>query len=292
MLRDSCEGRPHKTQEGGNNKFIKRVLKRMNFLSMTWSPLDYASAAVISREASEELFSRLDWMSITPRVVVDMGCGTGEMSSRLQARYTDAIVIALDLSERMIQHAKHQTPTLSCVCGDAGALPLADQSVDLIFANQLVPWHADVKKLLHEWRRVLRPDGVVMLTALGPDTLKEWRELLHQAITPDLMDMHDIGDLMVHEKFADPVLDINHYTLTYRDQQQLFKELHASGILNSTPAQSLTNTLARTDKGTWSVTYEVVFAHAFVPPQSDEVSASSDGIVRIPLSRLRQRLRS
>lgn len=249
-----------------------------------WSPLDYASAAVVPREASDELFSRLEWMSIKPSVVVDMGCGTGEMSSRLQARYADAVVIALDINDQMIQHTKHHTPSLASVCGDTLRLPFRDQSVDLIFANLLLPWQEDIKKIFCEWRRVLRAEGVVIFTAFGPDTMKEWHESLQHTMIPHLIDMHDIGDLMIQEKFSDPVLDINHYTLNYQDQQHLFKELQATGMLSSIPVVSQKNIM--------SVTYEIIFAHAFVPAKSEELSASSDGIVRVPLNHLRQRLKA
>jgi malonyl-CoA O-methyltransferase len=252
----------------------------MSFANIKWSPVDYKEAAVAAREAGEELLSRLDWMTLKPRVIVDMGCGTGEMSARLQARYPEAAVIALDLSMEMLQYAKHES-NLS-ICSDAGCMPLRDQSVDLVFANFLFPWHADVKHLLKEWRRILRPDGIVMFTALGPDTLKEWRGVFANENIPIFIDMHDVGDWLLQEKFVDPIVDVNHYTLRYREQAKLYHELYASGMLFSKPdIEANENALA--------VTYEIIFGHAFVPAESDEVSASEDGIVRIPLSHLRRR---
>jgi malonyl-CoA O-methyltransferase len=260
--------------------------------NMVWSPLDYVKAAVLAREVSEELLSRLDWMTLNPSVIVDVGCGTGEMSSRLHERYAEAKVLAVDLSDMMIQHAKQNTTHVSCICADAGKLPLQNQSVDLLFANFLIPWHDDIASLLREWRRVLRPNGLLILTALGLDTLKEWRTLFPQACIPKFVDMHDAGDLMLQEGFDDPVLDVNHYTITYRDQTHLLHELHVSGMLNEKLELTKSNDMAFTDEGTWAVTYEVVFAHAFVPAQSDEISASSDGTVRVPLAYLRRRLGS
>jgi len=239
------------------------------------------------------MFCRLEWITLKPRVVLDVGCGTGELSTRLQEHYPQAQIIALDSSAHMIEYAKQHTRQISCVCADAGKLPLQDQSVDMIFANFLLPWNNDIKALLSEWRRVLRADGLLIFTVLGPDSFKEYEYVLNRNAMPMLADMHDIGDLMLELGFADPVLDVNHYTMVYREQAHMLEELYTTGML--LPAQSekinLTEMLP-VDDGTWPVTFEIVFAHAFVPAESDELSASSDGVVRVPVSHLRKQLRS
>lgn len=255
-----------------------------------WSPVAYQEAAVLSKEVGEELLSRLEWMAIKPQVVVDLGCGVGELSARLRERYPAATVIAIDASDAMIQQTKRLTSQVLCVQAEASQLPFANQSVDLIAANLLTPWCDDLSSLLQEWRRVLRPDGLLIFTSLGPDTLKEWRPLLNHQIASHCIDMHELGDLILKTGLADPVLDVEYYTITYRTLNHLYQELHASGILLSDTVQA--NDAALSDEGTWSVTYEAVFAHAFAPANKDEVSASDDGVVRMPLSYLRKRLRS
>lgn len=238
------------------------------------------------------MLARLEWMTIKPEVVVDLGCGTGEMSRRLQERYTEAHVIALDLSEDMIRQAKQQAAHTSCVCAEARCLPLQDQSVDLIFANLLFPWQEEVESLLRECRRVLRPEGLLMFTAFGPDTMKEWQGIPKQNIAPVFLDMHLVGDAMLEMKYADPVLDVNYYTLTYRQQALMFQELYATGMLVQAAEINDENDLPPAENGQWEVTYEIIFAHAFVSAESEEVAASADGIVRIPLAHLRRQLRS
>src|SRR5580658_1857067 len=138
-------------QVAGNNQLLRRfsednrerVFMSGNFLiSMAWSPLEYAEVSVLAREAGEEMLSRLDWMTIKPRIMVDMGCGTGEITMQLRTRYSDAAMLALDLSESMILHANQQfvqaedagVTQIGCICADAGKLPLGDASVDLVFA--------------------------------------------------------------------------------------------------------------------------------------------------------------
>lgn len=260
-----------------------------------YSPLTYAETSILAKEAAAEMLSRLDWMSINPKIIVDMGCGPGEMSAQLQRRYKEAKVLALDISESMLQYAKQQYPTLNdtaYLCAEASQLPFQDQVVDLIFANFLLPWCADMTLLLREWRRVLRPNGLILFTALGLDTLQESYQLFNSNDVPNLIDMHDIGDLLLQEKFADPVLDVNHYTLIYHDKEKLISELYQSGIVTQSARTADLNALVPLANGTWPVTYEIIYAHAFLPEVQEEISASADGMVRIPLSHLRKRLPS
>ena len=236
------------------------------------------------------MLARLDWMTLKPRVVLDAGSGIGQMTVHLQKRYPDARVIALDLDQSMVTYSKSQATSLDCICADAGELPFKAQSVDLIFANLFLPWHDNIQVLLHEWSRVLNPDGLIMLTALGPDTLKEWRGVVSDDYVPERMDMHDLGDLLLDVGLADPVLDVDYYTMTYSNKEKLVAELTASGMLTQSHAVNSEN-LAASDEGVWSVTYEIVYAHAFAK-NTMEQSISSDGTVKIPLAQLRQQLNS
>lgn len=242
--------------------------------------MDYQKAAAIAREAGEEMLNRLDWMTIKPKRILDVGCGTGEMSLALQQRYPEATVIALDSSEAMINHTKQHAALATCVCADAAHLPFANQSLDMIFANLLLPWQTDLKAILQEWRRVLRPDGLLMLTTLGLDTLQECRDEIAFDLVPGLIDMHDVGDCLLQMGFADPVLDVNYYKLRYRDPERLITELAAAGMGHLADIEK---------KDSYIVTYEVIYAHAFVPNES-ELSSSADGTITIPLSHLRSQL--
>jgi len=209
------------------------------------------------------------------------------MSLKLKKRYPDATVFALDASEAMIHYAKHHTSFPHCICAEASALPFPNHRIDLIFANFLLPWHADLPALLKEWRRVLRPDGLLMLTALGLDTLQEWRGKLSEEDIPHLIDMHDIGDSLIQAGFADPVLDVNHYTTTYRQPEKLMTELYESGMVARSAPLDVEAVPA--EEGAWAVTYEVIYAHAFAP-EVVEQGRGSEGVVKISVTQLRETL--
>ena len=128
----------------------------------------------MAQEAGTELLSRLEWLSIKPEVVIDMGCATGKLSQLLAHHYPNAFVLGIDFTQAMLEHAKLALKTeKNCwVCADVNTLPLAKHSVDLVFANCILPWQKNIKSLLAEWRRVLRPEGVLLYLCLVPIRLK------------------------------------------------------------------------------------------------------------------------
>lgn len=259
------------------------------FANMNWSPKDYAASAAIAEAVGQELLSRLQWLALQPTCIVDVGCGTGEMSVALQSRYPEAQVIAVDHSDAMITHAaqQHRGP---CWLADAGSIPVAEHSVDLIFANLVLPWQEDMTQVLQHWCALLKPEGVLILSALGPDTLKEWSPSIDaERILPQCVDMHDYGDLLLHTGFVDPVLDVDYFNTIYSDPQKLCLELQHTGMIASSEIVGVP--MSPDEDGRYDLTYEIIFAHAFAPALRTSLSAAEEGMVKIPVSSLRAALK-
>ncbi len=250
-------------------------------MNIEWSPKDYAAASVIAEEAGQELLSRLEWMTVVPKVVINVGAGLGRLTQPLQTRFPNAAIIHLELHAAMLEAGQKAQPGM-WLQGDAMRLPFPNQSVDLVVANLLLPWIENAPAMLAEWRRVLTPNGLLMLTTLGPDTLKEWRAEINAAVLKQCVDMHNVGDALVAAGFIDPVIDTAEVVLSYANKNDLVKECRASGM----GWQESTR-----DNTVWDATYEIIHAHAFTPLPSNEFSSNEFGETRIPLAHLRQRLR-
>ena len=256
----------------------------------------YDEAAVLQREVGTRMLERLELVTLAPEAVLDLGCGTGEQTQQLMQRYAKARVHALDFALPMLRHARKRGRWLRrprCICGDMEQLPLADDSVDLICSNLAFQWASDPVLLYRECLRVLRPDGLLMFTTFGPDTLQElrsaWSAVDDHAHVSPFMDMHDLGDILVNSGYAAPVMDVERIVLTYGNVDDLMRDLKRIGARNATSGRprGLTGKARmqamreayekfRCDE-LLPATYEVVYGHAWAPQEK------ASGQVSVPL---------
>ncbi len=272
-------------------QFDKRLLRR----SFERAAHSYDEAAVLQHEVCKRMDERLDLIKHQPAIVLDAGSGTGNALPALRARYPKARVIALDLAFTMLQMGRQQGRQHAqmpwwksflkqqdgALCGDIEQLPLASGSVDLVWSNLALQWMNDPDQAFAEFHRVLAPGGLLMFSTFGPDTLKELRAAYsgvdkHTHVSR-FIDLHDIGDILVKRGFADPVMDMEPFTLTYSDVRALMHDLKAIGAHNVTqdrpPGLTGRARLAAVTQayeplrrdGKLPATFEVVYGHAWKP---------------------------
>ena len=174
----------------------------------------YEKEAVLQAEVEKRLLQRLDLVRLAPLRVTDLGCGIGRSTAALKRRYPKARVTGVDFAPAMLQQGRKYSSLfhpLKWCCADISRLPMADASVDLLFSNLAVQWCNDAASMFAGFRRVLKPGGLLLFTTFGPDTLTElrqsWAAVDGRAHVNDFLDMHDIGDALVHAGFAEPVMD-------------------------------------------------------------------------------------
>jgi len=251
---------------------------------------DYDAAAVLQREVCERMLERLDYIKLKPARILDAGCGTGWGARQLAEKYPAAQLVALDIAIGMLQvsHSRSgwwqklfsgakQLP----VCGDIEALPLAANSVEMVWSNLAVQWCNDLPAAFVELHRVLKPEGLLMFSTFGPDTLKELRQAFNGVDQYNHLnrftDMHDIGDMLSHSGFAEPVMDMEYFTLTYGDVRDVLYDLKRIGAHNATTgrgnglmgknawARLVENYERLRRDGKLPATYEVIYGHAWKP---------------------------
>ncbi len=268
----------------------------------------YESSAVLQRNVCDDLLRRLDLTSLNPEVVLDVGCGTGWGTQDLLKKYKKANVISLDISPEMLKQTKRKGGWLrkpELICADAEAIPLANESVDLIFSNLMLQW-CDYKKVFTEFKRILKPDGLLMFSTFGPDTLKElkqsWAQVDNHAHVNEFTDMHDLGDELIHAGLAEPVMDMDILTLTYNDAISVMKDLKAIGantILKNQQKEvesglitpnKLKRVIAHYESFRKNkvipASYEVVFGHAWKTKQ--RATKMSQQAFSIPIEKIKK----
>lgn len=198
---------------------------------------NYAAVAALQREVEARLLEQLDYLEDRqPLRVLDLGSGPGRAAGAMKKRWPRAEVIALDAALPMLREVPRHTRfwrPVRRVCADVAQLPLADQCADVIFSSLCLQWLEDLPAVLSEFRRVLRPGGLLLFSTFGPETLSELRDAyLAQGEAPPLSPfaaIQQVGDALLAAGFKDPVLDRDRYTLTYPDLRALMRELRAIG---------------------------------------------------------------
>lgn len=259
----------------------------------------YDAAAVLQKQVREEMLGRLDLVKIAPQVILDAGCGTGSASRSLQQRFKKSQVVSLDFAHPMVQKTRKTMGSASLVnqfkslfggyphhllCADIEAIPLSNSSMGLVWSNLAIQWCNNLDRAFQEFNRVLQPEGLLMFSTFGPDTLRELRAATHQqsghTSVSRFIDMHDIGDALVRAGFTAPVLDVERFTLTYDDVKSVMRDLKNIGAHNATEGRArglhgrsfLQNLesgyepfrlASKADGGKLPATFEVVYGHAW-----------------------------
>ncbi|RMH50897.1 MAG: malonyl-[acyl-carrier protein] O-methyltransferase BioC [Zetaproteobacteria bacterium] len=207
---------------------------------------DYDSVAALQREAAARLDAHLNFTRITPRRMLDIGCGTGFLGRLLRRRFPKAELVALDLVPEMINRCRRSLgrgmpwrPKRRFLCGDATALPLAGESFDLVASNLTMQWIDRPERMVREMRRVLAPGGLLLFSTFGGETLTELRAAF-TAVTPgrpapllSFPDVMALGDLLQRQAVETVVTDSDRITRTYPDVTALVRELKAMGASSS-----------------------------------------------------------
>lgn len=252
----------------------------------------YDQAAVLQREISNRMLSRLEYIKYRPEVILDAGSGTGYGNQQLIKRYPSSQLIAVDIAHAMLLQARPNTAWWQrilplqqqhshYVCADIEQFPIKNDSVGLIWSNLALQWCNDLNRTFAEMHRILRTDGLLMFSTFGPDTLKELRQSFattdsHQHVNR-FVDMHDIGDLLVNNRFSTPVMDMEYITLTYDDVISVMRDLKSIGAHNVIHGRRLglmgkkhwqraiDAYEALRHGGKLPATFEVVYGHAWKP---------------------------
>lgn len=285
------------------------------------SATSYAAAAQLQHQVEARLLESLDYLDDpalkreAPQRVLDLGCGTGSAAMVMQKRWPKAQLVALDIALPMLQQARSgssrwkasrwnlfaRTPQL--VCADARALPLADASVDVLFSNLCLQWVDDLDAVFAGFRRVLKPQGLLLVSTFGPDTLWELREAFGQAddrphVSP-FGDIAGFGDALVRAGFHQPVIDRELDTTHYADLPSLMRELRAIGATNALHSRRHTLTgrarftaaaqaydAMRGENGALPATWETISAMAWAPEAGTPIREGDVDIASVPLSRI------
>jgi malonyl-CoA O-methyltransferase len=252
-----------------------------------WQRLAPLASPWLHEEVASRMLDRLQWIKLKPRIWAHWGALRGGVQAHaaLIARYPDSACFVVEAQEERAQAATKiiakdwWNPRRWMAAAPRFETP-APGTVDMLWANMALHESADPQALLAGWRDALKVDGFLMFSCLGPDTVRELRDLYAALGWPpaghELTDMHDWGDMLVQTGFAEPVMDMERITLTFETPTRLLQELRELGR-NFHPARfpalrgrgwkallesAIERLLGKAEDGRLSLTFEVIYGHA------------------------------
>lgn len=263
----------------------------------------YDHHAALEQEVCSRLLERTAFNRRAPAQVLDLGCGTGAGSAKLKQIFRKAQVTGLDTSMGMLSRLRRRSGMLKPirgVCGDIGSLPFATRSADMLFSNLATYWCPDPMAMFSEFRRVLRPDGMLLFSTLGPETLRElkavWTGVDEQVELPEFPDLMEIGNALMAAGFREPVMDMEVITLSYPDLPSMLEELEATGNallvrgwdrrLGAESALEQAYSAFGPD-GKYPLSFEIIYGVAFGPQDGQPVKTPGGDIATFSVDALR-----
>ena len=102
--------------------------------------------------------------------VLDVGCGNGTLLSKIAEKHTIQ-GFGVDLSPRMIQHAKARFPQFAFVVSGCECIPFADHSMDIVTVCTAYHHFPDVDAFVREAKRLLKPNGALYIAEIHVSAL-------------------------------------------------------------------------------------------------------------------------
>lgn len=239
-----------------------------------------ADAWFLHRHMAQVMDARLAALRASPRCIVLAGADGNTSHALLKQRYTaaafaeyDARVDFLQTAQALRVDAQNLWQKISTKLPPqyASHQMAEDVAADMLWANLSLMAQSDVAAVLANWARALKTDGVLFFTHMGPDTLKQvlayWQSHGIAVAAPMLLDMHDLGDLLLEQGFYDPVMDMDTLNVQYASAEGLVADMRHIGLWDGLVLEDEQAAIALLARG-WAdgalseVSLELVYGHA------------------------------
>ncbi|WP_185983694.1 methyltransferase domain-containing protein [Aureimonas mangrovi] len=201
-----------------------------------------APPAFLAESVAQELTERLSLVQRRFDIGMDLAGHRGELAGHIAAGGQVEWLVRVERDPLWLEGSA------LAIVADEEALPLADESVDLVLSNLSLHLTNDTPGTFVQIRRALKPDGLFLAAMLGGETLTELRQSLIVAeaeiaggaaprVLP-FVELRDAGALLQRTGFALPVIDQDRLTVRYDTMFELMADLRAMGMANILTARS------------------------------------------------------
>lgn len=230
-----------------------------------WDPTLYSRFEEQRTRPARELLGRV--RVALPRTILDLGCGPGNSTELLVARFPDAHVIGIDTSEAMIATATKRVPSATFAVADVATYEAHD--IDLMYSNATLQWVRDHARLIPRLVAMVARGGAFAVQM--PDNLAEPTHALLGPLAAQFQVAPDLraGRVLAAERYYDllaPHGEADVWTTIYRhplpDPAAIVEWVRATGL------RPVLDVLPAAQHAAFLAAYEAGLATAY-PPRAD-----------------------
>lgn len=189
---DPTNSVPPFPSEKGQRESVRRLFDKE---SVSWGDRYDRPAATLSQldvtarlAVANQMVKTTDIAVSSRAFILDLGCGTGEGTSRIYAE--GMTVIAADLSPAMVRTAVRRFPVLQGCVADATGLPFGSGCFDIVQSLGVLEYIGPCERALQEMRRVLKPGGTLVLSVPNRHSLFRRLHRLERFVSAPLRRFH------------------------------------------------------------------------------------------------------
>lgn len=238
---------------------------------------------LIHRRLAEDSVQRLAIVTAQPQHILLFGADNDISRSLLAERHPKAQFSEYDHRADFLEAAaqtrqtgwwqRWRGQTVAQTCQSAAA-PLPVACADWLWSNLGIPADANLPTLAAHWANALKTDGLLFFTHFGRDTLNHVLSLLAEAGLPATLpfpDMHDLGDILFHNGFYDPVIDTTTLQLAYHNTAAFWQDMDTFGLWSAIDCNNKAAAQACIDEALNTghlkhLSLQIVFGHAVRRP--------------------------
>lgn len=210
--------------------YLDKAKIRQSFAAAS---VTYDGVAALQRTVGKALLDISDTESLAG-TLLDLGCGTGFLSSKLLAQTRP--IIALDIALPMLQLTRTKLadmPNVSYICADAEQLPLAENIADGVFSNLALQWCANLEDVFSDIKRIMKPGAQLVFSTFGPQTLRElksaWAQVDAYNHVNDFYSEQQLAYFLQLTGYTEIKIETKVYLSSYDSVLALMKELKHIG---------------------------------------------------------------
>ncbi len=147
----------------------------------------YDQYAHVQRLAADWL---MDSIKEEPVTILEIGCGTGNLTRLLAERFPQARITSIDFAEAMVEQAREKLSSTGhvqfhCVDGET-FIKSTEERYDLVVSNATLQWFADLPATFKHLSRIMDEKGRVALSLFGPGSFQELATAMREIVDPDV----------------------------------------------------------------------------------------------------------